>query len=164
VVAAGGIIGGDAAYKVAALVKMSQNVLIGVAAFLMALWATMSLDRKDTGTRERPSLMEIWYRFPKFVVGFVVASLIVSFVAEPLWGEKGAKVVGNACKNYRNWFFALCFVSIGLETNFKELVSVGGGRPAIAYWISQTANAVWTLFITWILWSGTFFTPPILAD
>jgi hypothetical protein len=50
------------------------------------------------------------------------------------------------------------------ETNFKELVSVGGGRPAAAYWISQTANAVWTLFITWILWSSTFFTPAILAD
>jgi uncharacterized membrane protein YadS len=104
------------------------------------------------------------YRFPKFVLGFVVASLIVSFIAEPLWGEKVAKLIGNACKNYRNWFFSLCFVSIGLETNFKELVSVGGGRPAIAYWISQTANAVWTLFITWILWSGTFFTPAIVAD
>ncbi len=162
VVAAGGIIGGDAAYKVAALVKMSQNVLIGVAAFLMALWATMSLDRKEGA--EKPSFMEIWYRFPKFVLGFIVASVAVSFVAEPVWGEKIAKQIGNAAKNYRNWFFALCFVAIGLETNFKELVSVGGGRPAIAYWISQTANAVWTLFITWILWSGTFFTPPILAD
>jgi uncharacterized integral membrane protein (TIGR00698 family) len=162
VVAAGGIVGGDAAYKVAALVKMSQNVLIGVAAFLMALWATMSLDRKEGA--EKPSFMEIWYRFPKFVLGFIVASLVVSFIAEPIWGEKVAKQIGNVCKNYRNWFFALCFVSIGLETNFKELVSVGGGRPAIAYWISQTANAVWTLFITWILWSGTFFTPAILAD
>ena len=48
-VAAGGIIGGDAAYKVAALVKISQNVLIGVAAFLVALWAALSLDRKQTG-------------------------------------------------------------------------------------------------------------------
>jgi hypothetical protein len=55
-------------------------------------------------------------------------------------------------------------VAIGLETNFKELVTVGGGRPAIAYWISQAANAVWTLFITWILWSGAFFTPVILPD
>ena len=164
VVAAGGIIGGDAAYKVAALVKMSQNVLIGVAAFLIALWATMSLDRKESELAEKPSFMEIWYRFPKFVVGFVVASLIVSFIAEPVWGEKVAKLVGKACKTYRDWFFALCFVSIGLETNFKELISVGGGRPAAAYWISQTANAVWTLFITWILWSGTFFTPAILAD
>jgi uncharacterized integral membrane protein (TIGR00698 family) len=164
VVAAGGIIGGDAAYKVAAMVKMAQNVLIGVAAFLMALWATMSLDRKEAGTTEKPSLLEIWYRFPKFVVGFVVASLIVSFFVEPVMSKKAADAVGNICKVYRNWMFALCFVSIGLETNFKELVSVGGGRPAIAYWISQAANAVWTLFITWILWSGTFFTPVILAD
>ena len=112
----------------------------------------------------KPSLLEIWYRFPKFVVGFVVASLIVSFIVEPIMSKKAADAVGNICKVYRNWMFALCFVSIGLETNFKELVSVGGGRPAIAYWISQTANAVWTLFITWILWSGTFFTPVILAD
>jgi uncharacterized integral membrane protein (TIGR00698 family) len=164
VVAAGGIIGGDAAYKVAAMVKMAQNVLIGLAAFLMALWATMSLDRKEAGDVEKPSLMEVWYRFPKFVVGFVVASLVVSFIVEPTWGHKAVKAVGKACKTYRNWMFALCFVSIGLETNFKELVSVGGGRPAIAYWISQAANAVWTLFITWILWSGTFFTPVILAN
>ncbi len=164
VVAAGGIIGGDAAYTVAAMVKMAQNVLIGVAAFLMALWATMALDRREAGATEKPSYMEIWYRFPKFVLGFIVASLIVSFLVEPAVGEKAAKTVGGACKTYRDWMFALCFVSIGLETNFKELVSVGGGRPAAAYWISQTANAVWTLFITWILWSGTFFTPVIPAD
>ena len=77
---------------------------------------------------------------------------------------KAAKAAGKACKDYRSWLFALCFVSIGLETDFKELVSVGGGRPAIAYWLSQTANAVWTLFIAWLLWSGTFFTPAILPD
>jgi uncharacterized integral membrane protein (TIGR00698 family) len=165
VVAAGGIIGGDAAYKTAAMVKMAQNVLIGVAAFFMALWATMSLDRKETGaTAERPSFMEIWYRFPKFVLGFVVSSIIVSIFIEPVSGLKAVQAIGSALNNYRNWFFGMCFVSIGLETNFKELISVGGGRPAIAYWISQTANAVWTLFITWILWSGAFFAPVIPAD
>ena len=164
VVAAGGIIGGDAAYKTAAMVKMAQNVLIGVAAFLMALWATMSLDRKEAGAVEKVSFMEIWYRFPKFVVGFVVSSIIVSIFIEPVSGIKAVKAVGSALNNYRNWFFAFCFVSIGLETNFKELVSVGGGRPAIAYWISQTANAFWTLFITWILWSGTFFPAVIPPD
>ena len=108
--------------------------------------------------------MEIWYRFPKFVVVFIVSSLIVSFIVEPTSSYEAAKAVGGALKTYRNWMFALCFVSIGLETNFKELISVGGGRPAIAYWISQTANAIWTLFITWILWSGAFFTPVIQAD
>jgi len=152
----------EAAVNAAAVVKMAQNVLIGVVAFLMALWATMVLDKNETG--EKPSLMEVWYRFPKFVIGFMVASLVVSFLVEPIYGTKAAKVAGKACKSYRSWLFALCFVSIGLETDFKELVSVGGGRPAIAYWISQTANAVWTLLIVWILWSGTFFTPAILPD
>lgn len=162
VVAAGGIIGGEAAYKCAAMVKMAQNVLIGLVAFLLALWSTMVLERKEAA--ERPSFMEIWYRFPKFVLGFVVASIIVSVFVEPASGHKAVKAVGKITKGYRNWMFALCFVSIGLETNFKELISVGGGRPAIAYWISQTANAFWTLFITWVLWSGTFFTPVIQAD
>jgi uncharacterized integral membrane protein (TIGR00698 family) len=165
VVAAGGIIGGDAAFKTAAMVKMAQNVLIGLVAFLLALWSTMSLERKESGgAAERPSFMEIWYRFPKFVVGFVVSSIIVSIFVEPISGIKAVNAIGSALNGYRNWFFAMCFVSIGLETNFKELVSVGGGRPAIAYWISQTANAVWTLFITWILWSGTFFPAVIPPD
>ena len=165
VVAAGGIIGGEAAFKTAALVKMAQNVLIGFAAFFMALWATMALDRKELGdAAEKPTFAEVWYRFPKFVVGFIVASLIVSFIVEPGWSHKAAKAAGGVCKTYRDWLFALCFVSIGLETNFKELVSVGGGRPAAAYWISQTLNAIWTLFITWILWSGTFFTAVIPPD
>jgi len=153
-----------AAVDAAAMVKMAQNVMIGLVAFLMALWATLSLDRKEDPTAEKPSVMEIWYRFPKFVIGFMVASLIVSFLVEPSMGSKAAKGIAKACKNYRSWFFTYCFVAIGLETNFKELISVGGGRPAIAYWISQTANAFWTLFITWILWSGTFFTPVILPD
>jgi len=162
VVAAGTVVGGDAAVKVAGIVKMAQNVLIGFVAFLLALWATMSLDRKEGA--EKPSFMEIWYRFPKFVVGFIVASLIVSFIVEPASGLSAVKVVGSSTKVFREWFFTLCFVSIGLETNFKELISVGGGRPAIAYWISQTANAIWTLFITWILWSSIFFPAVIPAD
>jgi len=162
VIAAGEVIGGKAAVNAAAMVKMGQNVLIGIVAFLLAIWATMSLDKVEGA--QRPSFMEIWYRFPKFVIGFMVASLIVSFLVEPSMGAKAAKGIAKACKSYRSWFFAICFVSIGLETNFKELVSVGGGRPAIAYWISQAVNAVWTLFIVWILWSGTFFTPAILPD
>lgn len=164
VIAAGEVVGGKAAVDAAAMVKMAQNVLIGLVAFLLALWATMRLDVKERGATEAPQFSEVWYRFPKFVVGFLLASLIVSFLVEPTMGNDAAKAVGKACKSYRSWFFALCFVSIGLETNFKELVTVGGGRPAIAYWLSQTANAFWTLFIVWLLWSGTFFVPPILPD
>jgi uncharacterized integral membrane protein (TIGR00698 family) len=151
-----------AAVNAAAMVKMAQNVMIGLAAFLMAIWATMSLEKKE-GV-EKPGFSEVWFRFPKFVIGFMVASLVVSFIIEPSMGKKAASAVSKACKSYRSWFFALCFVAIGLETDFKELITVGGGRPAIAYWLSQTANAIWTPFITWILWSGTFITPPILPD
>ena len=160
VVAAGAFLGDDAE-KVAAVVKMIQNILIGIVAFVVAVFWCLRIERKDD---TRPSLLEVWYRFPKFVVGFIVASIVVSIFVEPASGLKAVKAVGGACKTYRNWFFALCFVSIGLETNFKELVSVGGGRPAIAYWISQTANAIWTLFITWILWSSTFFPAVIPPD
>lgn len=162
VVAAGEVIGTKASLNAAAMVKMAQNVLIGFAAFLLALWATLSLERKETG--ERPSLTEVWYRFPKFIVGFVVASLIVSFYVQPALGDKAAKAISGAVKNYRTWFFAMCFVCIGLETQLKDLVSVGGGRPAIAYILSQIFNIFWTLLIVWILWSGWLFTPPILPD
>ena len=162
VVAAGEVIGTKASLNAAAMVKMAQNILIGFAAFFMALWATLSLEKKETG--ERPSLAEVWYRFPKFIIGFVVASLIISFLVEPSMGTKATKSISGLCKSYRTWFFALCFVCIGLETRVKELVSVGGGRPAIAYWIAQIMNAVWTLIVVWFLWSGKFFTPPILPD
>jgi len=159
VVAAGEVLGSKTALQAAAMVKMSQNVLIGFAAFLLALWATLSLEKKSTG--ERPALSEVWYRFPKFIVGFVAASLIVSFYAEPVMGEKVTKGVTGLMKGYRTWLFAICFVCIGLETQIKELVSVGGGRPAMAYFIAQGFNIIWTLIVVYILWSGWLFTPPI---
>ena len=93
VVAAGEIIGTKSSINAAAMVKMAQNVLIGFAAFFMALWATLSLEVKEGG--ERPGLSEVWYRFPKFIVGFVVASLIVSFLVEPSMGAKAAKSIGG---------------------------------------------------------------------
>jgi uncharacterized integral membrane protein (TIGR00698 family) len=155
VVAAGEVFGGKPALDSAALVKMAQNILIGFAAFLLALWATLSLEKKEAG--ERPSYAEIWYRFPKFIVGFVVASIIITFFIP----AAASKAIEGLCTAYRNWFFAFCFVCIGLDTRVKDLVSVGGGKPAIAYWVAQAFNAVWTLIIVWILWSGWLFPPPI---
>lgn len=162
VVAAGDLYKSKAALDVAALTKMAQNILIGFAAFFLAIWATLKLEKKSDA--EKPSFMEIWYRFPKFIVGFVVASLIASFFIEPVMGSTTAKTITGLMTNYRTWFFALCFVCIGLETNFKQLMAVGGGKPAAVYWIAQTFNVVWTLLIVWLLWSGTFFVPPILPD
>jgi uncharacterized integral membrane protein (TIGR00698 family) len=155
VIAAGEVYGGKPALDAAALVKMAQNILIGFAAFLLALWATLRLEKKATG--ERPSFAEVWYRFPKFIVGFIVASIVITFFVP----AATSKAVEGLCTAYRNWFFAFCFVCIGLDTRLKDLISVGGGKPAVAYWIAQAFNAIWTLIIVWVLWSGWLFPPPI---
>lgn len=162
VIAAGEVIGTKASLEAAVMVKMAQNVLIGFAAFFLAIWATLVLERKPGAAR--PSYMEIWYRFPKFIVGFIVASLIISFLVVPSMGSDAANAIAKVLKSYRSLFFALAFVCIGLETRFKDLVTVGGGKPAIVYWIAQIMNAFWTLGVVWLLWSGLFFTPPILPD
>src|SRR5690606_3640257 len=116
----------DSAMKTGVIVKFSQNVLLGVAAFALSVWWTL---RRGKETGERASGRVIWERFPKFVLGFVVASLVFSFVLEPatIAATKGA--LGAL----RTAFFALAFVCIGLETRVSNLVSMQGGRPAMAF-------------------------------
>jgi uncharacterized integral membrane protein (TIGR00698 family) len=158
VVAAGELIG-EQGLQVAALVKMAQNVLIGFWAFGLAIWATLALQRKPGG--EKPGAIEIWYRFPKFIVGFVVASILFSFVFIPLIGSNAVNSVLALTKSYREWFFIFAFISIGLQTRVKDLLTVGGGRPALSFIIVQIFNILWTLLIVWILWSGMFWVAPI---
>ena len=158
-VAGAALVDPKTAVQVASLVKMSQNVLIGFAAFFLAIWSTFSVERKANA--ERPRAIEIWFRFPKFILGFVLASLIFSLAVEPALGTKTANAILGITKGYREWFFTLAFVSIGLDTRFKDLVAVGRGRPAVAFIIAQAVNIVWALLIVWLLWSGTFFASPI---
>ena len=81
VVAAGALIS-DTAMKVGVIVKMSQNVLIGVAAFILAVVWTFKTAEKNPGA-QKPGLIEIWVRFPKFVLGFMAASILFSFILSP---------------------------------------------------------------------------------
>src|SRR4030065_2803178 len=84
-VVAAGAIAGPEAMSVAVVVKMAQNVLIGVAAFLLAIWFVFK--GKEAGGK--PSAMEIWFRFPKFVVGFIIASIVFSFFLTEAGGKGG---------------------------------------------------------------------------
>ncbi len=86
VVAAGALIS-DLAMKVGVTVKMSQNVLIGLAAFILSVVWTM----KGVKEGEEATLWEIWYRFPKFVLGFLASSLLFSFVLS----EATIKAIGR---------------------------------------------------------------------
>jgi uncharacterized membrane protein YadS len=155
VVAAGALIS-ETAMKTGVIVKLSQNVLIGVAAFILAVVWTFK-GKTEPGA-EKPGLIEIWYRFPKFVLGFMIASLLFSFVLSPptVTATKGMLA------GLRTWWFALAFTSIGLETRFGELVKLGGGRPAMAYLIGQGFNIIWTLLLAYLIFGGIFFPAPKL--
>jgi uncharacterized integral membrane protein (TIGR00698 family) len=151
-VVAAGAIAGPQAMEVAVVVKMAQNVLIGLAAFLLALWFTFK--GKEIG--EKPGAMEIWFRFPKFVVGFIVASIIFSF----FMSDATAKAVTGVTAGLRGWWFTLAFLCIGLETKFKELVAMGGGRPAAAFLIAQAFNIIWTLIFAYLIFGSILFDLP----
>jgi uncharacterized integral membrane protein (TIGR00698 family) len=154
VVAAGALIS-DAAMKTGVIVKFSQNALIGVAAFMLAIWWTL---KAGAATGERPSAAVIWQRFPKFVLGFVVVSALFSFAlpADVVDGTKGALT------EIRTWWFALAFVCIGLETRVVDLATTDQGRPALAFIGAQAFNVVWTLLLAWLLFGGVLFAQPVI--
>jgi len=155
VVASGALLG-ENAEKVAAVVKMVQNVLIGFVAFVVAiLWVT-KVDRDPDAPK--PNFMEIWYRFPKFILGFVLASVVFSFILMPLLGSEQVSSILNQTKVFRGWFFCLAFVSIGLESNFKDLASqMVGGKPIFLYIVGQSFNIILTLFAAWLAFGGILF-------
>ncbi len=148
VVAAGAFLG-EEAEKVAAIVKLIQNVLIGIVAFFIAFYWVSFVERGKSN--QKPSLMEIWNRFPKFILGFIMASVIFSFLLIPVVGEESVNSILKQTKTFRGWFFCLAFVSIGLESNFVELSKqLSGGKPIILYLVGQSFNIILTLLMAWI--------------
>ncbi len=157
VVAAGAFLGAEAE-QVAAVVKMVQNILIGVVAFFVAVFWVTKVDRKPEGPK--PNAMEIWYRFPKFIVGFLGASLVFSFILVPSLGSTVVEknIIGDMTKTLRGWLFCLAFVSIGLESNFRDLAGqVVGGKPIWLYIVGQSFNLVLTLLMAWLAFGGILF-------
>ncbi|MFO0945414.1 MAG: putative sulfate exporter family transporter [Planctomycetota bacterium] len=104
VAAAGGMLG-DVALKTATAVKMIQNILIGVIAFGVAVYWVTFVEKSESASA--PSVWQIWDRFPKFVLGFVAASLVFSFVIDPMPnGSAIVKGVDDASKNLHSGTFA----------------------------------------------------------
>lgn len=152
---------GDLGGTVAALVKMIQNILIGFIAFGVAIFFTTKVDR--TPGQQHVGAGEIWQRFPKFIIGFIVASLVFSFVLQPTLGVDTTSDIIKHLGQFKNWAFALAFTSIGLETNFKELgAQVQGGKPVVLYVVGQLFNIVLTFFVVWLLLSGQIFPIPTI--
>src|SRR5688572_5141681 len=127
-VVASGTLVGEEALKISTIVKFSQNVLLGLAAFAISIYWTWN--KKAAGTaEEKPTLRVIWDRFPKFVLGFVAASLLFSFFLD----TTTIAGVKDGLKNLQSVWFVLAFTSIGLETNFSDLVKGNNRKPLIAF-------------------------------
>lgn len=159
VVVAGTALGGEA-QTAAVLVKSIQNILIGFIAFGVAVFFAANVEK--TGKSEvGPS--EIWKRFPKFLIGFFAASLIASFVIQPVFGANQVGAINKVLDQYKNWAFVLAFTSIGLDTNFKEIVKqMHGGKVLWLYIVGQLFNILLTYFAVWLLLSGVLFEIPVL--
>ena len=146
VVASGSLVG-ETALKISTIVKFSQNVLLGIAAFAISVYWTYTHNNSTEAVESKPTLKVIWERFPKFVIGFIAASLIFSFLIAPEVRD-GVK---DSLKNLQGLWFALAFTSIGLETNFKDLFANNSKKPLYAFLIAQSFNVVITLIIAFLL-------------
>lgn len=160
VVVAGTALGPEA-QTAAVLVKSIQNILIGFIAFFVALFFAT---RVENSGAEKVGAIEIWNRFPKFIIGFFVASLVASFVFVPLFETETVGAINKVLDQYKNWAFVLAFTSIGLDTNFKEIwQKMQGGKILWLYVIGQVFNIVLTFFAVWLLLSGILFPIPELS-
>jgi uncharacterized membrane protein YadS len=163
-VAAAGAFLGEKALYVAATLKMIQNVLIGVVAFCVAVYWCAKVDNKP-GTSV--SWWEVWYRFPKFVVGFIVASIVFSMIDAGVGKDMSTVLIDQGVlrgftRIAREWFFALAFTCIGLETNFREFGPYfKGGKPITLYVFGQSFQLAFVLLIAYIMFYIVF--PEITA-
>jgi uncharacterized membrane protein YadS len=158
-VAAAGAFLSEKALYVAATIKMIQNVLIGVTAFGVAVYWCAKV---DCVPGQRVRVTEIWHRFPKFVLGFLTASIVFSLMVSSLGADAGNAVIDQGVLRgfsgqFRGWFFCLSFAAIGLATDFRELAHhFKGGKPLILYACGQTFNLILTLTMAYIMFYLVF--------
>ena len=157
-VVAAGVFLGETGMFVAATIKMIQNVMIGLIAFGVAVYWCAKV---DCTPGQQVSKKEIWFRFPKFVLGFILASIIFSLIFE-FMGDKGTAMLDHGVlrgftRICREWFFILAFASIGLTSNFREMAKhFKGGKPVILYVCGQSLNLILTLLAAYIMFFVVF--------
>lgn len=142
-------------------VKVFIDIFIGVWAFILAiLWVTV-IDRKPG---EKVRIIEIWDRFPKFVLGYVltfVATLALCVMIPDLLDA--AKAASSEANVFRKLFFAMTFFTIGVVSNFRKLWEEGIGRLAAIYAICLFGFIIWVgLVISWVFFNGV--TPPLAGS
>jgi uncharacterized membrane protein YadS len=142
-----------------AAIKIFIDVFIGIWAFVLAFIWTNYINVRP-GDRVRP--IEIWQRFPKFIIGFVLSfaiGLYLALTASPAALAKLTPAIGEA-NTFRVIFFILTFFSIGVLSNFRKLWEDGIGKLAAVYVVSLFGFVIWVgLLISWIFFAGV--KPPL---
>ncbi|GAA4585927.1 hypothetical protein GCM10023194_30230 [Planotetraspora phitsanulokensis] len=149
-VTAAGTIVGEQALQVATIVKVTQNALMGVVAVALTAYFAFKVERRPEA--RRPGLGDLWARFPKFVLGFVAASVIATWWLSTVTADAGKATIGVA-NDLRVWFLILAFVSIGLEFRVASLKEAGW-RPVGVFAAATVVNVVLALGLAALLFSG----------
>ena len=141
-------------------VKIFIDMFIGVWAFVLAYIWTKHFDPEAKKGRAM-SWGDVWDRFPRFVLGYVITFLImlgICIVSPDL--HKTAAQISGPINGLRTLFFLLTFFSIGMISNFRKLLEEGIGRLAIVYIVCLFGFIIWIgLFISWLFFHG--MTPPL---
>jgi len=146
----------------AATVKVFIDIFIGIWAFVIAyIWTTHIEVREG----DRASAGEIWNRFPKFIIGYVLTFLLILFLALGAKPEVMGKIkaaMGEA-NTFRGIFFVLTFFTIGVMSNFRRLWEEGIGKLAAVYVVCLFGFIIWAgLIISWVFFSGV--KPPLASS
>lgn len=128
--------GNELAVKAFTLMKVvGRDMFVGIWALLAAFMSVTVWEKSKSGTAERVDFAEIWRRFPKFVLGFFAASILMTVIIanlDPKAGANFTKEVLGPIKDLRGWTFTWAFLSIGFTTRFRELASFGW-KPLAAF-------------------------------
>ncbi len=148
-VTAAGSIAGEEPLQIASIVKLTQNALIGFVAVGLTAWFAFKVERSSEGA---PRAVELWHRFPKFVLGFLAASVLATVFAEQA-SAASLEQFEDTIKVFRDSFLTLAFVSIGLEFKVTSLREAGW-RPIGVFAAATVFNVLLALALASLLFAG----------
>jgi uncharacterized membrane protein YadS len=144
-----------------ATVKVFIDIFIGVWAFVLAYIWTRHINVKPGETAKAG---EIWERFPKFVIGYVVTFAVILIFALGAPAETAGKIKAamSEANVFRGIFFVMTFFTIGVMSNFKKLWEEGIGKLAAVYVVCLFGFIIWVgLIVSWIFFHGV--KPPLVV-
>lgn len=141
-------------------IKVFIDVFIGVWAFILAYIWTNHINAAEDVEKAKPA--EIWQRFPKFIIGFVITFAVGLVIALLAPADVRLRLTASIAEanTFRTIFFILTFFSIGVLSNFRKLWREGFGKLVAVYAVSLFGFVIWTgLVISWLFFSG--MKPPL---